>query len=168
MIACRTSRQPTPGSRLGCSRTPPAFVHDLTIVLLKSGVTNAAFVVTKERYTPAESVDYTWFLRSDGKSTFDARDPACSTGTVSSVKRVAFGPFDIDWSSAGSTGGYLYYPERYWSVHLPWGKYWTIEIPGGPWMAVTTELDITKVDANDPRWRFRRHRQTILPHKNGG
>ena len=62
----------------GChpKSTPAVSISEGTIVLLKSGITNAAFVVTKQSMFP-EVLDYTWFFRCDGKSTFDAKDPAC-------------------------------------------------------------------------------------------
>ena len=133
----------------------PAAIDDGTIVLLKSGITNAAFVVTRQSLSP-EVVDYTWFLRSDGKSTFDAKDPACVVGVVSNATRIAFGPFDIEWSSAGTFGGYVYYPSRYRWIEIPRGTYWAYKVLGGPKMAVTTERDLAKVDARDSRWKFRR------------
>ena len=135
--------------------TPAASISDGTIVLLKSGSTNAAFVVTRQSMSP-EVVDYTWFLRSDGKSTFDVWDPACSHGAVSNATGVAFGPFNIQWSTAGTAGGYVYYPSPYRWIRMPWGKYWAIKTFGGPSMAVTTERNLAKVDAEDPRWKFHR------------
>jgi len=122
---------------------------------LRSGVTNAAFVVTKQGGSP-EVVDYTCYLRSDGKTTFESNNSTSVIGSVKGAKSVAFGPFNIDWSSAGSEGGWLYYPAGFRSVRMPWGKYYTFTIPGGPSMAVTTERDITKVDAKDPRWELKK------------
>src|SRR5260370_13882455 len=84
--------------------TPPARIGEGTIVLLKSGITNGAFVVTKQSSSP-EVVDYAWFLRSDGKSTFDVTDPACSHGVVSNATVVSFGLFSIQWSTSGGAGG---------------------------------------------------------------
>lgn len=141
----------------GCKpkSTPAVPISSGTIVLLKSGITNAAFVVTKQSDFP-EVVDYTWFLRWDGKSTFDAKDPACATGSVSSAKSVAFGPFDIQWSTGGGTWGYVYYPSQYRWVKTPWGTYWAYRVPWGPRMAVIDERDLAKVDAKDRRWKFQR------------
>ncbi len=141
----------------GChpKSTPAASINDGTVVLLKSGISNAAFVVTRQSMSP-EVVDYTWFLRSDGKSTFDAKDPACVVGVVSNATSIAFGPFNIQWSSAGTSGGYVYYPSPYRWVKMPWGKYWAFKVFGGPKMAVITERDLAKVDAKDARWKFQR------------
>ena len=134
---------------------PPALISDGTVVVVRSGITNAAFLVSRQHASP-ETVDYTWFLRSDGKPTFDAKDPGVATGTVTGATGVAFGPFNIQWSSAGSTGGYVYYPSQYWWIKLPWGGYLAIKNPRGPLMAVTTERDPAKVNARDPRWKYRR------------
>ena len=130
-------------------------ISDGTIVLLKSGITNAAFVVTHQRMNP-EVVDYTWIYRSDGKTTFGPKDTACRTGSVKSATSIAFGSFDIGWSSAGSVGGYVYYPGRYHVFKMPWGEYRGYQIPGGPEMALTTEHDMAKIDANDPRWKYKK------------
>jgi hypothetical protein len=141
----------------GCrpKSVPAASISDGTIVLLKSGITNAAFVVTRQSGSP-EVVDYTWISRCDGKTTFDPKDTACQTGAVSSAKSIVFGSFDIQWSSAGSSGGYVYYPSRYRLFKMPWGEYRGYKILGGPEMAVTTEPDLAKINANDPRWKFQR------------
>jgi hypothetical protein len=141
----------------GCrlKHAPAAFISDGSIVLLKSGVTNAAFVVTKQRVSP-EVVDFTWFLRSDGATTFGATNPAVATGTVRGAKSIAFGPFNIDWSTAGTAGGYLYYPEGVRWLRAPWGKYYPIPDLGAPSMAVTTERDVAKINANDARRKFKR------------
>ena len=141
----------------GCQpkSSPAEFISDGTIVLLKCGITNAAFVVTKQSVSP-EVVDYTWFFRYDGKSTFDAKDRACVTGVLSSARGIAFGPFDIQWSTAGTAGGYVYYPSPYRWIKMPWGKYYAYKVPGSPVMAVTTERDLAKVDARDRRWKFQR------------
>ena len=132
-----------------------ARISDGTIVLLKSGITNAAFVVTRQSMDP-EVVDYTWIFRFDGKTTFDPKDTACRTGSVNGAKSIAFGSFDIMWSSAGSFGGYVYYPSRYRLFKMPWGGYRGYKILSGPEMAVTTEGDLAKIDANDPRWKYKR------------
>ena len=107
----------------GCrpKHASPARVSDGTVVLLRKGVTNAAFVVTKQSASP-EVVNYTWYLRWDGKTTFESNNPATLTGSVKGAKTIAFGPFDINWSTAGSEGGWLYYPGEPRSVRMPWGN----------------------------------------------
>lgn len=126
-------------------------------MLVRNGRTNAAVVITKQRSIP-EAVDYIWFLRSDGVSTFDPKSPAVARGVVTDAKRIAVGPFSIEWSSAGTVGGYVYYPSqyRYASFKTPWGKRWTPPVLVGPAMAVTTETNLAKINAKDRRWRFRR------------
>lgn len=140
----------------GCRPTPAARITDGTIVLLRNGRTNAAFVVTKQSLFP-EVVDFSWFLRCDGKSTFDSKNPALASGIVTGATSITFGPFNIQWSSAG-IGGYVYYPSqyRYPPVKLPLLGYRTLPCSGSPWMAVITERDLSKVDAKDSRWSFQR------------
>src|SRR4051794_9437530 len=124
----------------GCrpKHAPPAFISDGAILLLRSGVTNAAVVVTKQSMFP-EVVDYTWFLRSDGAATFEATNQAVASGSAKGAKSITFGSFNIEWSSAGTAGGYVYYPETVHSLRAPWGQYYRIPTLGGPSMAVTTE-----------------------------
>jgi len=142
---------------VGCrpKHAPPVFITDGTIVLLRCGITNAAVIVTKQSGSP-EVVDYAWFLRSDGKTTFGATNSTMAKGTVSGARSIAFGPFNIDWSSAGTSGGYVYYPHGFLWLWTPWGKHYPIRLPGGPSMAVATERNIAKINASDPRWRFKR------------
>ena len=118
-------------------------------------MTNAAVVVTKQSMSP-EVVDYNWFLRSDGATTFEATNPAVASGTAKGAKSIAFGPFKIDWSSAGTAGGYVYYPEGVRWLRAPWGIYYAIPTLRGASMAVTTERQMAKIDAKDPRWKFKR------------
>ena len=142
----------------GCRPPSPVRVSDGTIVLVRNGQTNAAIVITRQRSMP-ELVDYIWFLRSDGESTFDPKSPAVASGVVTNVTRIAVGPFSIEWSSAGNVGGYVYYPSqyRYPSYKMPWGKKrWTPPVLVGPAMAVTTETNLAKINVKDRRWRFRR------------
>ncbi len=142
---------------IGCKpkHAAPALISDGTIILLRNGLTNAAVVVSKQTTSP-EILNYTWFLRLDGNTTFAGTNPALRTGTVTGATSIAVGPFMIHWSTAGNAGGYIYYPEHTRYVWMPWGKYYAMRLPGGPELAVTTEREIAKVDANDPRWRFLR------------
>ena len=141
----------------GCRYKSPAAVRiaNGTIVLLKCGITNAAFVVTRQSLDP-EVVDYTWIFRCDGKTTFDPKDATCRTGSVTGAKSIAFASFDIQWSSAGTAGGYVYYPSQYRLFKMPWGGYRGYKILGSPEMAVTTEYDLARIDADDPRWKYKR------------
>ena len=101
--------------------------------------------------TSPEMMDYRWFLRSDGKTTFDPTDPAVTNGLVTGARSIAFGPFKIEWSAAGHGGGWVYYPAEYFPAHDPRG----IRKPGGASMAVTFEKDIARVDASNRKWNFR-------------
>ena len=84
----------------GCrpKHAPPAFIGDGIILLLRSGVTNAAVVVAKQSMSP-EVVDYNWFLRSDGGTTFEATNPAVASGTVPDLAKTsdAAGIVCSDW-----------------------------------------------------------------------
>ncbi len=126
-------------------------LNDGAIVLLRTGGTRGAFILAHQTQSP-ELTDYQWFLRSDGKGTFDPGDPAVKTGMVTRATDVRFGPFTVDWSTAGNGRGYVYYP---------WGRGLVlmgrlISMPGGPMLALTSETNITKVDANSKQWAFRR------------
>lgn len=107
--------------------------------------------MTNQTRSP-EMTGYHWFMRSDGKTTFDPKDPAVTNGVVTGARSVAFGPFRIEWSAAGHGGGWVYYPAEYFPAHAPRG----VQMPGGASMAVTFEKDIEKVDANNKGWDFRR------------
>lgn len=131
----------------------PTHILDGTVILLRNGITNAAVVITKQSMNP-EVVDYTWYFRSDGKTTFGTNDPHVQTGSVKGGAGIVFGSFDVQWSIAGYESGWIYYPLRYRSFRMPWGKYVGFDLPYGPTMAVTTERDITKLDMDDSRWRF--------------
>jgi hypothetical protein len=126
-------------------------VSDGTIVLLREGSTYGAFFMTNQTSRP-EMMDYHWFLRSDGKTTFAPKDPAVTNGVVTNARFVAFGPFRIEWSTAGDGGGWVYYPGEY----LPAGDQRGVLKPGGASMAVTFEKDIAKVDASNREWNFKR------------
>lgn len=137
----------------GCRPKSTAYSHpvsDGTIVLLRQGSTYGAFFMTNQTSSP-ELMDYRWFLRSDGKTTFNPSDPAVTGGVVTGARSVSFGPFKVDWSTAGHGGGYVYYPSEYFPGHRPGG----VRKPGGASMAVTFEKDITKVDASSKEWDFR-------------
>ena len=133
-----------------------AFIPDSAIILLRSGATHAAVVVNRQSTGP-ERLDYTWYLRADGKTKFNYPDPSLTTGSVTGASRIVCGPFTIDWSTAGNDGGYVYYPAypSPQSVKVPWVGYVTIPFTGTE-MAVITEPDVAKVDARDWRWKWRR------------
>ena len=146
-----------------------AFIPDGSVILLRSGTTNAAVVVTRQgagaRWDgtrlqivgPEGTLDYTWFLRADGKTTFHQPDPGITTGSVTGAPRIVCGPFIVDWSTAGSDGGFVYHPANPYPrfVKLPLIGY--VDVPfTGTEMALIDYQEITNVDAGDPRWKWRR------------
>ncbi|HEY3855668.1 MAG TPA: hypothetical protein VGO67_14865 [Verrucomicrobiae bacterium] len=137
--------------------TQPRQIHDGGIILLKNGPTNAAVIITVQSLSP-EVVDYTWYFRVDGGTTFETNNPKVAIGTVKGARSIAFGSFKIDWSINTVGIGWIYYPSHNLVFKLPWGKWISIPLPGGQAMAVTTERDLAKVDANDPRWTFMKAR----------
>jgi ribosomal protein L27 len=120
------------------------------IILVRQGGTNAAFVTYNGKANP-EGTDYRWYMRSDGKTTFDPKDPAVTTGTGKGSLRIVFGPFNIEWSISSPPSGYVYYEEQYWFVT----PRWCIPKSSSMAMAITSETDITKIDARDKKWKFK-------------
>ncbi len=137
------------------SNTGPELIACNNVILLRMGGTNGAFLLTRQSVSP-EVIDYTWFLRADGKSTFNTNDSGVSSGRVSNATFVAFGPFKIDWSTAGDDAGYLYYPNRYRRYRMPGGRYISVPILNGTMMAVTDERKIEAVDVHNRKWKFKR------------
>lgn len=124
-------------------------VSDNTIVLLRHRDSYGAFYMTNQ--TVSDAADFYWFLRTDGGTTFDPADPKVSSGKVIGASWVSFGPFKLERSAGTDGGGWIYYPARY----LPTGSKFSFRLPGTPWMAVTSEKDIRKIDAGDKQWTFR-------------
>jgi hypothetical protein len=138
----------------GCNPNSMAYIppiSDGTVVLLRQGNTYGAFILTAQSSSP-EVTDYSWYLRSDGKSTFDPKDPAVSSGKVRGARDIRFGPFVTEWSTAGPSNGYVYYPERRTFLL---GRY-VIRTPGSYSMAVTDQHSIEGLDASDKKWVFRK------------
>lgn len=132
---------------------PPTQIISGSIILLRNGQTNAAVIIRNQSIFP-ERVDYLWYLRSDGKTTFPANDPNVLTGSVKGATSISVGSLNVNWSIAGVDTGWIYYPSHNWSMKMPWGKYWSLNLPFGPSIALTTEHDIAKIDAKDTRWKF--------------
>jgi hypothetical protein len=125
-------------------------VADGSIVILKQGSTVGAFILENQTQSP-ELTDYRWFLRSDGKTTFDPKDSAVLTGVVRSASDIKFGPFKVEWSTAGNGLGYVYYPIDYISVF-----HHVIQTRGSFEMAIPSARDIKDIDASSEKLAFRR------------
>ena len=154
LLACLLAFSTIPSAKDRAAVAQPGEVANGAIILLKDGCTNAAIVIENQSADP-ETVDYTWYLRSDGGTTFETNNPKVMTGGVKGAGSVSFGSFNVEWSTAGNNTGWIYYPSRHRSLKL-WGSYWSFDSPDGALIAVTTERDITKVDAKDTRWKFMR------------
>ena len=139
-------------SLVGCRPPASSSVPVLAgqIVLVRQGSTVGAFFTTNGTSSP-DLTDYTWFLRSDGKTTFSPKDAAVITGSVTRTPSIAFGPFRMDWSSGGGMSGYIYYPSSFWWFTKGKG----IPMPSTLKMAFTSETNITAIDASDRKWHFR-------------
>ena len=144
---------------MGCDRLPnkgqsaanESPVPDGCIVLVREGTHRGAFILTNQRMTP-ETTDLQWYSRSDGGGTFLATDPSVASGKNNGVTRVTFSSFDIGWSTNGNGKGWVYF-----SV-LPTES----QLPPQYEMCVTDETDISRIDANDPKWTYR-ERPSVNP-----
>lgn len=119
-------------------------VADGQIVLIKRKNEVAAFILRKQRGSP-EQTDYAWFYRSDGRGHFAVGDPAVTTGIVSNATKISFATFSIDWSINTDGIGWVYFS----ALPTQLGK------PTDYAMCVTTETNLSVVDANDRRWKYR-------------
>src|ERR1039457_4140359 len=63
------------------------------VVLVRLGDSYGAFILTNQFLNP-ERMEFTWYLRTDGKSVFNEQDPAVTKGTGSGSK-IRFGPFNL-------------------------------------------------------------------------
>ncbi|MDF1811949.1 MAG: hypothetical protein P1V20_07035 [Verrucomicrobiales bacterium] len=132
--------------RVGQSSAHEVLVHDGDIVLLKNGKHSGAFILKNQSFSPKENTDYQWFYRADGVGTFPVSDPAVSTGIVTDATGVKFGSFDLEWSGGSPGEGWVYYSITAGSSKKTKAKFQ---------MCITTETDITVIDANDSMWHFR-------------
>jgi hypothetical protein len=98
-------------ARLGTGRA--FLIHEGEVLLLREGNAFGAFIPKSQRRA-AEVVEYYWYYRTDGKGTFDAKDPAVKHGTGISTQpttdiNVKFGPFAFQWSGCDPGWGWVYY-----------------------------------------------------------
>jgi hypothetical protein len=119
-------------------------VPDGEIVLLKRSNEVAAFILKHQKMSP-EQMDFEWFYRSDGKGTFTAGDTAVMSGYSSNASQVVVSNFTVQWSGNTTAKGWVYFSSA------PTQLTKTADFT----MCVTTETDISKIDANDPKWKYR-------------
>lgn len=150
IIACLIALLSVTGCmEFGGSSAYPAPIPDGHIVLVKEGKTYGAFILNNQQMDP-ETTDFTWYLRSDGKGTFYTDDEAVSRGSASNAKNtINFETFQVEWSVRTNGSGYIYYPNSSGGIGA-----------SGPnsrplLLCVTSETDITKIDATDPKWVFK-------------
>ena len=103
-----------------------------------------AFVLYDQTDTP-ENTSFKWFARSDGGGTFLKSNPLVSSGSQVDQTSIRFSVFSIDWSINETGKGWVYFSK------IPTD----LKAPARFEMCVTSETDITKIDANDPKWKFR-------------
>jgi hypothetical protein len=119
-------------------------VADGQVVLVKNGKEVGAFILRNQQFNP-EVTDYQWYLRNDGKGTFHEDDAAVTNGVVTSATKISFGTFAIEWSGHSNRSGWVYFSK-------PPGDFKTAAKFE---MCVTTETNVTAVNAHDSRWRYR-------------
>jgi hypothetical protein len=136
---------------IGQSKAYESPVPDGCIVLVRQGSNRGAFILSNQR-TGSETADVQWFSRSDGGGRLVPTDPSVATGTAKVVtrkangtKEIIFTHFAIEWGIATDGEGWVYFsvlPNDYKS-------------PPKYEMCITGETDITRIDANDPKWSYR-------------
>jgi hypothetical protein len=117
--------------------------------LVKTTGCLGAFIPTTQTIA---SIKYIWYYRTDGSGIFTVGDAAVqhgegefARGTVPPVAKIGFGPFKFGWSEGDLGTGWLYYNTTALSP-LP---------PDGARLCLTTETDITKIDATDRKWTYK-------------
>ena len=137
--------------KVGVSRFAEPPITDGRIMLVKRGRALDALILRNQKLQPAHT-DFVWYYRNDGKGTFRKRDVGLfRTGSGSSrskarlMEQLKFGPFSVVWCSTEDGKGMVAYAE------LPGGAMTT----GDTLICPTTETDIEKIDATDPKWVYR-------------
>jgi hypothetical protein len=117
---------------------------DGTHVLLRKGDSFGGFELI-DQITDPESCAYNWWFRSDGKSDFDEQvTRGTSQANKANGMKIAFGPFDLEWSMSGKGSGWIYY-----------GKMPAAEVGHGDQRLSVTELkSFEEVDAGDRKWIY--------------
>ena len=113
------------------------------VVLVRLGDSYGAFILTNQFLNP-ERMEFTWYLRTDGKSVFDAQDPSVTKGSGSGSK-IRFGPFNVSWSGAGDGQGWICY--RHFAGEA---------IASNSVRICVTDLGtINTINASDPKWIYK-------------
>jgi hypothetical protein len=133
-------------ARRGQSIGNEAPVADGHVVLLRRSNEVAAVILQNQRLTP-EQLDFSWYYRADGKGKFPAGDSAVSSGIVSNASKISFATFSVDWSINSNGMGWVYFsvaPTEFKAADYV--------------MCVTTETNVTSIDAIDSGWKYRGRR----------
>ncbi len=119
-------------------------VRDGRVILVRNARAVGAFALRGQAMTP-ERTSVQWAFREDGAASLDRLNGAVESGSTEGVKVIAFGPFRVRWSGAGSGRGWLYYPR---SV----GE----EFPADETrVCVTDATSLAEVDPFDEKWVYR-------------
>ena len=135
--AARRERDEADGRRSGALR-----VRDGYVVLVKRGTTYGAFVLEEQTETP-EAATYRWYYRRDGGGDLDEEGDNVAAGTRKG-SRIAFGPFEIEWSVARDGEGWVY---CYASLGPPRSE-------RGVQICVTGRTSIEGVHAASSEWQY--------------
>lgn len=128
----------------GYSPGHPEPIRDGQIVLVRQGACYGAFAPRRQTVTP-ERIEYDWYLRCDGQGVFAGHEPLGVGKGMGVGSLVRFGPFVIPWSGRRVGEGNIYY--HYFAFQAV--PRWATRI------CVTSETDITSIDAADPKWRYK-------------
>jgi hypothetical protein len=134
-------------------------VPDDFVILVRSGDTFGCFI-PRNQFKKGESVEYEWYYRTDGLGRFSANDPQVQSGRgfagpyvpgSGQSLTITFGPFSIPWSGNDPGWGFVYFdynpvpPDR--------------SAPDVLRICSTDNKSLNLIDARDPRWLYKSHRQ---------
>jgi hypothetical protein len=139
-LACSACHDPRRGQS-SANETP---VADGRVILLRRNNEFAAVILKNQRMSP-ELTDFTWYYRSDLRGTFAPGDKAVSTGFVTNVGTIAFATFSVQWSMCSYGSGWVYFSESPAELRKP----------ADYLMCVTSETNVTAIDATDKKWKYR-------------
>lgn len=134
----------------GVSSAHPSALPDGTLVLVKQGDVYGAFILRKQRRSPAKVV-YQWWYRDDGRGDLDDGSAAVVSGEdVCDLEEnpsatISFGPFRVEWSENKFGRGFIYYKYKP-GESVP---------PSDLRMRVTNKIRIDGIDAADPQWQYK-------------
>ena len=141
-------------------------VPDDFVVLVRRGDTFGCFIPRNQNQR-GESAEYEWYYRTDGQGRFAPSDPQVKSGHgltgpyISGSGKslnITFGPFEIPWSGHGPGWGFVYFdynpvpPDR--------------SAPDVLRICSTNIKSLHLLDARDPRWLYKPHRQDVGLHGN--